>query len=122
MFRSQCVYESSLRERCKELPRTAVDLISTLLSVEPEKRVTARSALQAKYFYTKPYPCDPASMPTYPPNKEINAKFREAARRKKGGGRVRAPEVQEARKECIVFYVGNKKARAFAKTSKSYAA
>ncbi|GKB05486.1 probable serine/threonine-protein kinase [Tanacetum coccineum] len=85
MFRPQYVYESTLRERCKQLPRSAVDLISTLLSVEPEKRVTARSALQAEYFYTKPFPCDPASMPSYPPNKEFDAKTREAARRKKGG-------------------------------------
>ncbi|KAJ0454719.1 putative protein-serine/threonine kinase CMGC-CDK-CRK7-CDK9 family [Helianthus annuus] len=90
MFRSQCSYESNIRERCKELPRTVVDLINTLLSVEPEKRPTARSALQAAYFYTKPYACDPASLPTYPPTKEINAKFREAAPRKTSGGRVRA--------------------------------
>lgn len=48
MFRPQHAYESSLRESCKELPRSAVDLIYTLLSVEPEKRVTARSALQAE--------------------------------------------------------------------------
>lgn len=89
MFRPQYAYESTLRERCKELPRTTVDLITTLLSVEPEKRVTARSALQAEYFYTKPYPCDPASMPTYPPNKEMDSKSREAARRKKGDSKVR---------------------------------
>ena len=51
MFRPQYVYESTLRERCKQLPRSAVDLISTLLSVEPEKRVTARSALQAEVMF-----------------------------------------------------------------------
>lgn len=48
MFRPQYAYQSTLRERCKELPRNAVDLINTLLSVEPEKRVTARSALQSE--------------------------------------------------------------------------
>ncbi|XP_076946482.1 uncharacterized protein LOC143618008 [Bidens hawaiensis] len=84
MFKSQCCYESSLRQRFEELPKTVADLINVLLSVEPENRLTARSALQAEYFYTKPYQCDPSSMPTYPPNKEIDAKFREATRRKLG--------------------------------------
>ncbi|KVI02456.1 Protein kinase, ATP binding site-containing protein, partial [Cynara cardunculus var. scolymus] len=74
MFRPQFTYASTLRERCKELPRTVVDLIDTLISVEPEKRATAKSALQAEYFYTRPYACDPASMPKYSPNKEIDAR------------------------------------------------
>ncbi|KAI7756501.1 hypothetical protein M8C21_014490 [Ambrosia artemisiifolia] len=89
LFRSQSCYENNIRERCKELPTTVVDLIYTLLSVEPEKRPTARSALHDAYFYAKPYACDPASLPTYPPNKEINAKFREAAQRKTDGGKSR---------------------------------
>ncbi|KAI3503283.1 hypothetical protein L1887_31723 [Cichorium endivia] len=90
MFRPQFTYESSLRERCKELPKTVVDIIDTLLCVEPEKRATAKSALHAEYFYTKPYACDPASMPKYPPNKEMDAKSRDATRRRKLAGRVRA--------------------------------
>lgn len=48
MFKPQFTYESSLHERCKELPRTVVDLIDQLLCVEPEKRVTANSALQVE--------------------------------------------------------------------------
>ncbi|KAL7611080.1 hypothetical protein Lser_V15G12980 [Lactuca serriola] len=90
MFKPQFTYESSLRERCKELPRTVVDLIDQLLCVEPEKRVTANSALQVEYFYTKPYACDPASMPKYPPNKEMDAKSRETTQRRKLAGRVRS--------------------------------
>ncbi|KAI7756493.1 hypothetical protein M8C21_014482, partial [Ambrosia artemisiifolia] len=45
---------------------------------------------RTEYFYAKPYACDPATLPTYPPNKEINAKFREAAQRKTDGGKSRA--------------------------------
>ena len=90
MFRPQCTYESSLRERCKELPKSVVDLLGELLCVEPEKRASANFALQAEYFYTKPYACDPASMAKYPPNKEMDAKSREASRRKKVMGRVRS--------------------------------
>nr|XP_043634157.1 protein IMPAIRED IN BABA-INDUCED STERILITY 1-like [Erigeron canadensis] len=90
MSKPRHAYESSLRERCKELPQSAVNLIDTLLSIEPEKRGTATSALQSEYFNARPYACDPASLPKYPPSKEIDAKLREEAHRKKSGGRIRA--------------------------------
>lgn len=48
MFKPQYSYESSLRERCKEFPTTSVDLLQTLLSVEPYKRGTASSALMSE--------------------------------------------------------------------------
>ncbi|KAJ6753108.1 CELL DIVISION PROTEIN KINASE [Salix koriyanagi] len=91
MFKPQHPYESSLQERCKDIPATAVDLMETLLSIEPVKRGTASSALLSQYFRTMPYACDPSSLPKYPPNKEMDAKYREEARRKKAGGRIRDP-------------------------------
>ncbi|CAI9109759.1 OLC1v1009654C1 [Oldenlandia corymbosa var. corymbosa] len=90
MFKPQQPYESTLRERCKEFPKSAVKLIEHFLSIDPQKRGTASAALQSEYFHTKPYACDPSSMPKYPPNKEIDAKFREEAKRKKVGSTVRA--------------------------------
>ncbi|XP_023771396.1 probable serine/threonine-protein kinase At1g54610 [Lactuca sativa] len=90
MFKPRHAYESSLRERCNELPKSAVNLIASFLSVEPEKRMTATSALQSEYFHSRPYACDPTSLPTYPPSKEIDAKFREEANRKNASGRIRA--------------------------------
>ncbi|XP_060190132.1 cyclin-dependent kinase C-2 C-like [Lycium barbarum] len=90
IFKPQHPYESALRDRCKELPKTAVNLIETLLSIDPLKRGTASSALDSEYFNTKPYACDPSSLPKYPPNKEIDAKFREEARRKRASSTVRA--------------------------------
>ncbi|CDP18308.1 unnamed protein product [Coffea canephora] len=92
LFKPQHPYESSLWETLKDLPKAAVILIETLLSVEPYKRGTASAALAAEYFKTKPYACDPSSLPKYPPSKEIDAKHREEARRKKPGGRARGPE------------------------------
>ncbi|KAJ8774895.1 hypothetical protein K2173_019899 [Erythroxylum novogranatense] len=80
MFRPQQCYETSLRERCKDLPKTSVDLIETLLSIQPEKRGTASSGLMSQYFNTTPYACDPSTLPQYPPNKEMDAKYREARR------------------------------------------
>ncbi|KAJ8750021.1 hypothetical protein K2173_013936 [Erythroxylum novogranatense] len=89
MFRPQHCYETSLRDRCKDLPITAVDLIETLLSIEPEKRGTASSALMSKYFSTTPYACDPSTLPQYPPNKEMDVKYREEALRRRADHRLR---------------------------------
>ncbi|KAK1410197.1 hypothetical protein QVD17_36732 [Tagetes erecta] len=89
MSKPRHAYQSSLRERCKELPKSAVNLLDTLLSVEPEKRGSATSALQSEYFQMRPYACDPASLPKYPPCKEIDAKLREV-HTNKPGGRLRA--------------------------------
>ncbi|CAA0828394.1 Protein kinase superfamily protein [Striga hermonthica] len=90
MFKPQQPYESTLRERCKEFPKSAIGLIETFLSVEPYKRGSASSSLKSEYFHTKPYACDPSSLPKYPPLKEIDAKIREDARRKKAGPRAEA--------------------------------
>ncbi|KAH6803003.1 Protein kinase superfamily protein [Perilla frutescens var. frutescens] len=86
MFRPQQSYESTLHERCKDFPKNSVSLIEKLLSFEPHKRGSVSSALASKYFNTKPYACDPSSLPKYPPNKELDAKFREDARRRKAAG------------------------------------
>ncbi|KAI4303776.1 hypothetical protein MLD38_039370 [Melastoma candidum] len=92
LFKPQQPYDSCLRESFLELPSGAVDLIETLLSVEPTKRGTASSALTSEYFKMKPYACDPSSLPMYPPSKEIDAKHREEVKRKKGAGRSRGPD------------------------------
>ncbi|XP_068655529.1 protein IMPAIRED IN BABA-INDUCED STERILITY 1-like [Aristolochia californica] len=92
IFKPQQPYESCLQETFKGFPATAVSLIETLLSIEPYKRGTTASALNSEYFMTKPYACDPLSLPKYPPNKEIDAKSREEARRKKVSGRVRGSD------------------------------
>ncbi|CAK9148025.1 unnamed protein product [Ilex paraguariensis] len=92
LFKPQQPYESCLLETFKDLPKNAVNLIETFLSVEPYKRGTASSALVSEYFTMKPYACDPSSLPKYPPSKEIDAKQHEEARRKRPGGRTRGPE------------------------------
>lgn len=89
MFKPQYSYESSLRERCKEFPTTAVDMLENLLSVEPYKRGTASSVLMAEYFRTRPYACDPSHLPKYPPTKEMDTKSREDSQRKRPGIRAR---------------------------------
>ncbi|KAE8671413.1 hypothetical protein F3Y22_tig00111954pilonHSYRG00080 [Hibiscus syriacus] len=53
---------------------------------------------RSEFFMTKPYACDPSSLPKYPPCKEMDAKLRdEEARRLRAGGRANADEVKKAR-------------------------
>ncbi|XP_042013151.1 protein IMPAIRED IN BABA-INDUCED STERILITY 1-like [Salvia splendens] len=92
LFKPQHPYKSSLWQTFKDLPESAVSLVETLLSVEPHKRGTAASALASEYFKTKPYACDPSSVPKYPPSKEIDIKHHEEASRKRPAGRSRGPE------------------------------
>ncbi|XP_019166837.1 PREDICTED: probable serine/threonine-protein kinase At1g54610 [Ipomoea nil] len=92
LFKPQNHYESCIREAFRNLPKDAASLIETLLRVEPHKRGTAASALASEYFKTKPFACDPSSMPKYPPNKEINARQREEITRKKTGARAHRPK------------------------------
>ncbi|XP_038905650.1 protein IMPAIRED IN BABA-INDUCED STERILITY 1-like [Benincasa hispida] len=89
MFRPQHAYESSLHEKCKEFAPSAVSLLEIFLSIEPYKRGTASSALMSEYFKMKPYACDPSILPKYPPNKEMDAKNREDARRKRANARAK---------------------------------
>lgn len=51
MSKPRHAYESSLRERCRELPKSAVNLIESFLSIEPEKRGSATSALQSEVTF-----------------------------------------------------------------------
>lgn len=48
LFRPQQPYNTSLRDSFRELPPSTVDLIETLLSIEPHKRGTASTALASE--------------------------------------------------------------------------
>jgi len=83
IFKPHHPYPSTLRDVFKEVPENALSLLETLLSVEPYKRGTASGALSSEFFRTKPYACEPSSLPKYTPNKEMDAKLREDALRRK---------------------------------------
>lgn len=83
-FKPQHPYKRHVFETFKDFPSSALALVDKLLSVEPENRGSAASALGSEFFTTKPLPCDPSSLPKYPPSKEFDAKLRdEEARRRK---------------------------------------
>ncbi|KDP42465.1 hypothetical protein JCGZ_00262 [Jatropha curcas] len=94
IFKPQQPYKRCVSETFKEFPSSALALLDVLLAVEPEDRGTASSALSSEFFTTKPLPCDPSSLPKYPPTKEFDVKLRDqdSKRRKGGGGKGRGHE------------------------------
>ncbi|KAJ3674314.1 hypothetical protein LUZ60_004930 [Juncus effusus] len=88
VFKPAHPYEPRLKSFFELLPDGAFKLLETLLSVEPAMRGTASAALKSEYFRKKPYACDPASLPKYTPNREMDAKYREDARRRKANSKA----------------------------------
>ncbi|CAL4958820.1 unnamed protein product [Urochloa decumbens] len=84
IFKPQHPYGRRVSETFKEFPTPALALVDVLLSVDPADRGTASSALQSEFFTTKPYACNPSSLPRYPPSKEFDAKRREEEARRQG--------------------------------------
>ncbi|KAG7546514.1 Protein kinase-like domain superfamily [Arabidopsis suecica] len=74
-------YGSHIAETFKQFPTSVISLLETLLSIDPDFRGTAASALKSKFFKTEPLPCDPSCLPKYPSSKEINIKMRDKTRK-----------------------------------------
>ncbi|XP_038681663.1 probable serine/threonine-protein kinase At1g09600 isoform X2 [Tripterygium wilfordii] len=76
IFKPRHPYKRCLAETFKDFPSSTLALLDVLLAVEPEKRGTASSALQAEFFTS--------SLPEYPPTKEFDVKLgNEDARRQR---------------------------------------
>ncbi|RCV44813.1 hypothetical protein SETIT_9G404800v2 [Setaria italica] len=90
IFKPQQPYKRRIRETFKDFPQSALQLIETLLAIDPADRLTATAALRSDFFTTEPFACEPSSLPKYPPSKEIDAKRRdeEARRLRAAAGRA----------------------------------
>ncbi|EPS73453.1 hypothetical protein M569_01299, partial [Genlisea aurea] len=87
IFKPQQPYKRRVAETYKDFPSPALQLIEILLSIDPADRGSAACALKNEFFSTRPLPCDPSSLPKYPPSKEFDAKLRdEEARRQAAAG------------------------------------
>ncbi|XP_066306325.1 probable serine/threonine-protein kinase At1g54610 isoform X1 [Miscanthus floridulus] len=90
IFKPQQPYKRCIRETFKDFPTSALPLVETLLAIDPAERQTATAALHSDFFSTEPYACDPSSLPTYPPSKEMDAKLRdEEARRLRAAAKAK---------------------------------
>ncbi|XP_054795943.1 probable serine/threonine-protein kinase At1g09600 [Prosopis cineraria] len=93
IFKPQHPYKRIVAETFKDFPPSALSLLEVLLAIEPEDRGTASLALQSEFFATKPLPCDPSTLPKYPPSKEFDVKIRqEEARRRRAANNKRNAE------------------------------
>ncbi|XP_058788398.1 protein IMPAIRED IN BABA-INDUCED STERILITY 1-like isoform X2 [Vicia villosa] len=102
-LRPQLPCDGCFQDSFKDLPPTSVNLLQTLLSIEPDKRGTAASALSSEYFKTLPYACEPSSLPKYPPSKEIHAKKRAEELRKRKDRQVRRTETMKQSRKPLEF-------------------
>ncbi|KAG6431947.1 hypothetical protein SASPL_103519 [Salvia splendens] len=84
-FRSQRVYKRSVSQTFKDFPSSTLALLEVLLSIDPQERGTASSALNSEFFTSMPLPCEPSKLPRYPSSKELEARMRdEVAKRRRG--------------------------------------
>mmetsp|Transcript_25990 Transcript_25990/g.30004 ORF Transcript_25990/g.30004 Transcript_25990/m.30004 type:complete len:158 (-) Transcript_25990:24-497(-) len=72
--------KSKLRDKFPKIPMeendmyltdTGLDLLNKMLTFDPEKRITAREALNHLWFKEYPLGCEPSMMPTIFPTNEI---------------------------------------------------
>ncbi|KAE8693491.1 putative serine/threonine-protein kinase [Hibiscus syriacus] len=82
-FKPQKPYKCRIAATFKNFPPPALSLVEKLLSMEPKNRGTVASALKSEFFKTEPLPCDPSSLPKYPPSKELDIKHRDHEARRK---------------------------------------
>ncbi|CAN4107584.1 unnamed protein product [Withania somnifera] len=70
IFKQKVPYNSRMEEAFCDFPVAALELMQTLLSIEPQCRGTAATAMDHGFFYVQPLASDPSSLPKYPPTKE----------------------------------------------------
>ncbi|VVA97097.1 unnamed protein product [Arabis nemorensis] len=73
-MKSSRTLKRRVREIYPHFDRHALDLLDKMLALDPSKRISAKDALDAEYFWTEPFPCDPKSLPTYESSHEFQTK------------------------------------------------
>ncbi|KAL5098743.1 hypothetical protein RYX36_003070 [Vicia faba] len=104
-FKPQNSYQRQIAKTFNNFPSTGLALVDRLLSMEPEHRGSATSALMSEFFITNPLPCDPSSLPKLPPSKEFDAK-----RRDKESIRKNNEAIKERGPGSVLRGTGNTKA------------
>nr|XP_025637611.2 probable serine/threonine-protein kinase At1g54610 [Arachis hypogaea] len=108
VFKSPHHYRRCIADTFKDYPHAAVKLIETLLSIDPTHRGTAAAALKSEFFTLEPLPCDPSSLPKYPPSKEIDAKLRDEANRRQCYAGDREKKIDSRIRQVSKAYVTSK--------------
>ncbi|THU44008.1 hypothetical protein C4D60_Mb02t02840 [Musa balbisiana] len=106
-FKPQQPYLRHVRETFKDFPPPALTLLDHLLSVDPANRGTATSALESEFFTTKPFACDPSSLPKFPPSKEYDAKLRNEEARRQRAAAMKGHGVENGNRKEMPVPDGN---------------
>lgn len=85
-----------LREAFPELSPEGFDLLDSMLTYDPKKRITAREALEHEYFRTDPLPMPVDAMPTFP--EAVLQQRRDRKRREKKRAAERGEGPKKAKK------------------------
>ncbi|KAA8536939.1 hypothetical protein F0562_029417 [Nyssa sinensis] len=98
LFKPREPYKRCISETFKAFPPSSLPVIETLLAIDPAERKTATDALRSNFFTTEPFPCDPSSLPQYPPSKEMDAKRRDdEARRIRAASKAQGDGAKKTR-------------------------
>ncbi|EEF45481.1 ATP binding protein, putative [Ricinus communis] len=98
IFKPQQSYKRCISETFKDFPPSSLPLIETLLAIDPAELIVIDGSFVPQFFTTKPYACEPSSLPKYPPSKEMDAKLRdEEARRLRAAGKANIDGVKKSR-------------------------
>lgn len=88
-------YKSSLNEKCRNFPSSAMSLLNNLLALDPSLRGSASSALDNEFFHTSPLACDLSGLPV------IHIEGDEVAQHRTNRGRRRSRAQKEKNKKNL---------------------
>jgi len=79
--------------------RDWADLIDKLLVLDPCNRLTAKEALEHRWFWEAPYPADPDSLPTYQASKELDRQRRDQLKHQQRAAQAQYQQQQQQQQQ-----------------------
>ncbi|KAM7262282.1 hypothetical protein ACFE04_021359 [Oxalis oulophora] len=98
-FKSLRLMKRQLRD-VFQINKHALNLLDQLLELDPSKRISAKDALDADYFWTEPLPSDPKSLPKYESSHEYQTK---RARQQQRQNEEAKRQNEEAKRQKIKY-------------------
>lgn len=78
-LREKLMRNCATEEHRKKITPKAVDLVSRMLCLDPDRRISARDAIMHEYFYEQPMACEPEELPKFAASHEMTMKAKRKA-------------------------------------------